>query len=274
MTRWKNKQDPHAKREADKYDNPVPSREFISGYFEKIKQPLTHRALCAAFELEDDPERVEALRRRLRAMERDGQLMRNRKGAYGLVSKMDLIRGKIQSHKDGFGFVLPDDGSEDLYLTFRQMKSVFDGDVVLARISGEDRKGRREGAIVEVLERNTQQLVGRYYEESGVGFVAPDNPRIQHDILIPHQAKADARNGQFVVAEITLFPSSKNQAQGKIVEVLGEHLAPGMEIDVAIRSHDIPHVWPKSVIEEADQRSAEGDVHIWPHLCPIHLEFE
>lgn len=260
MTHWKD--DPFSEREANNYDNPVPSREYIQAYLEKVKEPQSHRALCLAFDLKDDAEQVEALRRRLRAMQRDGQLIRNRKGAYGLVSKMDLIKGRVQAHRDGYGFLIPEDGSDDLYLTFREMRSVFDGDIVLARVSGVDRKGRREGALVEVLEHKTTSVVGRYREESGVGFVEPDNPRINHDILVPPSNRAGAKNGQLVVATITQQPSGKGQVQAEISEVLGEHMAPGMEIDVAIRSHEIPYQWPNDVLQDVEQLPdfvTEGD---------------
>lgn len=252
MAKWRKNRDPYADREAEKYDNPIPSREFIIEHLEKAKEPLTHRQLCEAFRLEDDME-VEALRRRLRAMERDGQLMRNRKGAYGLIRKMDLILGRVSGHRDGFGFLIPDEGGDDLYLSPRQMRSVFDGDKVLARVSGIDRRGRSEGTIVEVVERNVEQVVGRFYLESGVGFVVPDNSRINQDILVPPEGRQGAREGQFVVVEITVQPSYRHPPQGQVIEVLGEHMAPGMEIDVAIRAHEIPHVWPEEVLQQAKE---------------------
>ncbi len=242
--------DPHAEREADRYENPVASRELILQLLADADHPLNHNQICQQLHVESH-EDVEAIRRRLRAMERDGQLLVNRKGAYGLVNKLDLVHGRIIGHRDGYGFLSPMDGSDDLYLAARQMALVFDGDEALARVSGVDNRGRREGKIVEVLKRANTEVVGRYYEEGGIGAVIPDNARINHDVLIPPQEKNGAQHGQIVVAELTSYPSRQLGAKGRITEVLGEHLDPGLEIDVAIRSHGIPHEWNEAVLKEA-----------------------
>ena len=252
MPKWSQENDPKAVQEANKYENPVPSREFILDLLNERGQPLNHKQICAEFQISDE-DGVEALRRRLKAMERDGQLMRNRRAAYGVVAKMDLIKGVLIGHRDGFGFLKPDGGGDDFYLSARQMRCGFDGDRVLARASGVDQRGRKEATIVEVLERKTLQLVGRYFTEGGVGSVVPENNRIAQDILVPPGNEGDATHGQFVVIDITQPPTYRNQAIGKVVEVLGEHMAPGMEIDVAIRNYDIPHVWPDDVLEHASK---------------------
>ncbi|WP_299979773.1 ribonuclease R [uncultured Pseudoteredinibacter sp.] len=259
----KNKQshDPHAEREAQKYANPIPSREFILKTLDEAAGPLTHPELCQLLELTDE-ESIEALRRRLIAMERDGQLMRNRRWAYGPVDHLDLIKGRVHGHKDGFGFVIPASGGDDLYLAGRQMRKVFDGDEVLVRDSGKGYRGKREGHIVEVIARNTHQVVGRFYAESGVNFVRPDNARLIHDVMIPAGETAAAEPGQYVVVEITQQPDRRQHPAGRVLEVLGDHMAPGMEIDVAIRSHGIPHLWPSDVSAEAaalDSEVAEED---------------
>jgi len=261
MPRKGKTKDPHAAREAAKYDNPIPSREFILNLLDKAKKPLTASQLRRELKIDDEVE-IEALSRRLRAMERDAQLMVNRRGAYGIVDKMDLIRGRIQGHRDGYGFLIPIDGSDDLYLSGRQMARVFDGDEVLAREVGLDRRGRREGKIVEVLQHNTTRVVGRFVDDGGVAYVVPDNARINHDILIPAGSVGGAQSGQIVTAEISNYPAPHKQAKGAVVEVLGEHLDPGMEIDVAIRSHAIPYLWPEEVEREAgalDDEPAEAD---------------
>jgi ribonuclease R len=196
---------------------------------------------------EDD---LEALRRRLRAMERDGQLLRNRRGGYGLVDRMDMVRGRIVAHPDGFGFLVPDEGGDDLFLSPRQMRAVFHDDRVVARVTGIDQRGRREGAIVEVLERNTHRVVGRIYYESGISFVVPDHKRLTQDIRIPPEHVGQSQHGQFVTVEIIEQPSSRTGPVGKVVEVIGDHMAPGMEIDVAIRAHELPLQWPDAVEDE------------------------
>lgn len=252
------KQDPHAAREAEQYDNPIASREFILLQLEQADRPLTRQELEQVLDLTEDDQR-EALRRRLRAMERDGQLYCNRRGGYGPLDKMNLVHGRVQAHRDGFGFLVVDGEGDDLYLGSRQMSRVFDGDVVLARVAGTDRRGRQEAAIVQVLEHNTRQLVGRYQEQDGLGVVVPDNPRIQHDVLVPSHARGDARPGQYVVVDITAQPGRRQGPRGEVVEVLGEHMAPGMETEVALRNYGIPFQWPEEVLREARELAPEPE---------------
>ncbi len=242
-------QDPHREREARKYANPIPSREFILQVLGEAGVPLTHEQLARSLDLRVDDELV-ALERRLAAMERDGQLIRNRRGGYCLVNKRDLIAGRVIGHPDGFGFVKPDAGGDDLFLSPKEMKALFHDDRVVVRVTGQDRRGRQEAAVVEVLERNTPSVVGRLYQEGGVGFVMPDNPRLIHDIIVPKEYLGGARQGQIVVAEIAEPPTSRTQPIGRVVEVLGDRMAPGMETDIALRAHNVPVAWPESVEAE------------------------
>ncbi|WP_435606415.1 ribonuclease R [Pseudomonas knackmussii] len=255
MADWQNL-DPEAAREAEKYENPIPSRELILAHLAERGAPATRAQLLEEFGLSDE-ESEEALRRRLRAMERDGQLIYTRRGAYAPVDKLDLIRGRVAGHRDGFGFLIPDDGSDDLFLSPAQMRLVFDGDRALARVAGFDRRGRREGALVEVIERAHETLVGRYFEESGIGTVVADNPKIQQEVLIAPGKQGAAKHNQFVQVRIDQWPTAHRQAQGEVVEVLGDYMAPGMEIEVALRSYDIPHVWPQGVEKEAAKLKPE-----------------
>lgn len=248
--------DPHAEREALKYSNPIPSREVILALLDDSAGPRTREEIADTLHMDTD-DQYEALRRRLIAMVRDGQIVCNRKGGYGRVDKMNLIRGRVLGHRDGYGFVLTGDGSEDIYLSNRQMRRVFDGDEVLVRLGDKGFRGRKEGSIVEILARNTQQLVGRYVVERGVHSVRPDNPKVLLDIMIPPDQTLNAKPGQLVVVDIIEYPERNNLPVGSIVEVLGDHLAPGMEIDVAIRSHGVPHVWPEEVTALADGFSPE-----------------
>lgn len=241
--------DPYREREAENYEHPIPSREYILQYLEELGRPASPNHLITVFELESEIER-EALQRRLRAMERDGQLMKTRRGSYGLVAKMDLLPGRVMAHPEGYGFFIPDQGGEDLFLSARQMRRVFHGDRVLVREIVPSRAKKREGMVVEVLERNTEEVVGRLWEENGVAFVVSDNKRITHDVLIPQEHLGKAKPGQVVVAEIIVQPEARRQPIGRITEILGEHGAPGLEIEIAIRSHGIPHRWPSGVLEE------------------------
>lgn len=266
------KHDPYAEREAQKYDNPVPSREFILQLLEDAPGPVTHPEVCEMLDLRDE-DQVEAVRRRLIAMARDGQLVSNRRGAFARLDKIDVIRGRVQGHKDGYGFVIPAKGGNDLYLHNRQMRRVFDGDEVLVRVTGSYR-GKDEAAIVEVLSRNTEQLAGRLFREDGVQFVSPENQRITHDILIPPGAEGDAKSGQIVVVAITQQPDKKRPATGKVIQVLGDHMAPGMEIELAIQSHGIPNEWPAEALSEAEALSDSVQEKDKQHRVDIrHLPF-
>ncbi|HEY6043827.1 MAG TPA: ribonuclease R, partial [Nitrosospira sp.] len=185
--------------------------------------------------------------RRLGAMLREGQIMRNRKGDICVVEKLDLIKGRVQGHADGFGFLIPDDGSPDLFLSAKEMHKVLHGDHVMVRETGVDRRGRREGTIVEVLERGVTQLVGRLHADHGILFVEAENRRISQDILIPREESMGARAGQVVTVEIIQQPSKHAQPIGRIIEVVGDYTAPGMEIEIALRKHDLPYQFPSEV---------------------------
>ncbi len=250
------KRDPFAAREAEKYANPIPSREYILELLDNADQPVTHAQMCDLLKLTEE-DQIEALRRRLIAMARDGQLISNRRDAYVRLDKIDVVRGRVQGHRDGYGFVILADGGEDIYLHNRQMRKVFDGDEVLVRLSGEQYRGKEEGAIVEVLTRNTTQLAGRFYNEEGVQFVRPENPRITHDIMIPFGSYGGAKHGQIVVAEITQQPDKNRLPMGRVIQVLGDHMAPGMEIELAIQAHGIPSIWPTDVLSEAAELPGE-----------------
>ncbi|WP_347987830.1 ribonuclease R [Methylomonas sp. AM2-LC] len=246
---FKTLQDPFAQREAEKYEHPIPSRELILLLIEQFGKPLRRQQIAQQFSLESADE-LEALRRRLRAMERDGQLVFNSRQKYCLGDGHKTIAGRVLGHPDGFGFLKPDDGSDDLFISPREMKSLMHNDRVKVRVSGIDRKGRREAVLDEVLERNTHQVVGRFYLEGRVAYVVPDNKKINHEVLIAKEDIGGAKNGQIVVVEIIQQATSHCQPLGKVTEVLGLHMAPGMEIEMAIRSHELPNSWPDALLAE------------------------
>ena len=217
---------------------------------EAADAPMAFGDIAAQLDLSNERD-LDALRKRLRAMQRDGQIISGRRGAYGVPKRMDLLRCRIMGHRDGYGFARPLEGGDDLFLSAREMYQVFDGDEVLVSMAGVDRRGRAEGQVVEVLTRAHTKVVGRYMEESGIGFLLPHNTRIRNHILIPPKAKGGARHGQLVSVALTDYPSANLGAKGEVEEVLGDHLDPGLEIDVAIRAHGIPWEWPDEVLREA-----------------------
>ena len=248
---WPLDKDPYADREASTYEHPVPSREYILDCLKEAGRPMTHEQLCKAYGMTDETS-IEALRRRLIAMERSSQLLINRRRAYALIDKLDLIKGRVQAHRDGYGFLIPEGGGGDLYLHNRQLAKVWDGDIVLVREMGADQRGRREGAVVEVLERGVLNLVGRLkFQPGGFAVVVPENTSLHHEVLIPPDELGGAREGEIVQVEIIEHPGHRRMVVGKITEVLGDFMAAGMEIEVALRSYNLPFEWSAAVLEQA-----------------------
>ncbi|MGB8339732.1 MAG: ribonuclease R [Burkholderiales bacterium] len=232
-------------RETDKYESALPSREHILDILTEHGVPIDPESLLQMLDIGAGEQ--ELFDRRLRAMERDGQIMRNRKGALCLADKLDLIKGRVEGHADGFGFLIPDDGKPDMFLGPKQMQGVLHGDRVMVKQTGVDRRGRPEATIVEVLERVNNRIVGRLYSERGVLFVVAENKRINQDILIEAGGSLSAKAGQVVIAEIVQQPSKHAEPIARIVEVLGNYADPGMEIEIALRKHDLPHEFPSDV---------------------------
>ncbi|MBW3697519.1 ribonuclease R [Vibrio sp. T187] len=241
--------DPFADRESKKYDNPVPSREYITKFLTEANVPMNRNDIFEALGLSGE-EQYEGLRRRLRAMERDGQLIFTRRQCYALPEKLELIKGYVIGHKDGFGWVRPEGSigkDNDVLLPHHQMRNIIHGDLVLVQPSGTDKRGRKEGRLVRVLEERQTPLVGRFFLEYGHSFVVTDDSRITQDILIPNEHKGGARMGNVVVIELTDRGTRTRGMTGKVIEVLGENMAPGMETQIAIRTHQIPNEWPEAV---------------------------
>ena len=243
--------DPHAQREAQRYAQPIASREMILQVLAASDGPMDVDALAQKLAL-TAPDRFEALEKRLNAMLRDGQLLQNRRGGYVPAERMDLVHGVVIANENGFGFLRPDaGGGDDLFLPPFEMRKVMHGDRVLASVTGMDRRGRREGAIVEVLERRLTRLIGRYTEEAGIGYVVPDDKRVQRNVMIPADGRNDARNGQLVVAEITTPADAHRPPIGKVLAVLGDKLTASQAVEAAIHGHDIPHEFPPEVLAQA-----------------------
>lgn len=244
--------DPFFERESQKYESPIASREYILEILEKRKKPATREELEQELNLKTEEE-LEGLRRRLRAMERDGQLIfTSRRKCYALPDKINVIKGTVIGHRDGYGFLKVEGEKTDYYLSFEQMRSTMHGDVILAQPAGFDKRGRQELRVVRVLTPRTGQIVGRYFTEAGIGFVVPDDSRLHFDIIIPDGETGGARMGHMVVVEILHRSTRTSKAIGKITEVLGDKMGTSMAVDIALRTHDIPHVWSPQVNKELE----------------------
>ena len=245
--------DPEFEREKSKYEHPLPSREYILQVLAVQGAPLEFDALARLLDVQ--AYELEAFQRRLGAMARDAQLMQNRRGDWLIPNKADLVRGRIVSHPDGFGFLVPEEGGADLFLAAKEMDKVLHGDKAIARVIGVDRKGRPEGKIVEVTERANRLVVGRVIEEHGVRFVVAEDKRISQDILLAPPDKGakkslKAQSGQVVTVELIEQPSRHSQPIGRLVEVLGNYADPGMEIEIALRKHDMPHEFSSEALAQ------------------------
>jgi ribonuclease R len=227
-----------------------PTREAILACLRAADRPLTPAELAERLEVRDEASLV-AMNRRLVAMERDGQLLPNRKGVLLLATRIDLIAGRIQGHRDGFGFLIADVGGPDMFLSPREMQKAMHGDRVLVRRAGYDARGRPEGVIVEVTDRVHRSLVGRFINERGVHIVVPEDQRIKHDIIVPPGEINGAQHGQVVTIEITDPPANGAPPIGRVIEVLGQIGDPGMEIEIAVRKFDVPHRFSSEAEQEA-----------------------
>ena len=248
--------DPHAKREAKKYEKPVASRELLLSIIEKCTPPPTFNVLAKQLKYKEEHLLV-GLKRRLRAMENSGQLIFNKFKQYAIPEKNSLLTGTVIGHRDGFGFFSPDDSNvkdkrgKDFYISSHEMQRVFHGDIVQAiLVDRTDRKGRKEVKILDVIEPRKAPIVGRFNVEHHVCTLVPEDSKIKQDILIDPKAKLGARHGQMVVVELVQRPTKRSNAIGKVIEVLGDHMAPGMEIEIALRAHDLPHQFPTNVMSE------------------------
>jgi ribonuclease R len=242
--------------EQPQYEVEIPSREALLEAVANQVKPLAFEDILSQFGLQDEREHI-GVKRRLRAMERDGQLVYTKHNAYGLPERMDLKKGRVIGHRDGFGFVQLTEGGDDLFLPYHQMQLVLHGDVVLVKEGGTDKRGRTEARIVRVVEAGPQEVVGRYFVEQGVAVVVPDDARITQDLIIPQENANGARHGQMVVAKIVSRPTRRTSPVATVSEILGDHMAPGMEIQVAIREHGIPYEWDPEVTAETDKIAPE-----------------
>jgi ribonuclease R len=218
--------------------NPMPMRAIL----QKLDAPVADRA---------------GLRKRIRDLTNDGSIVRLKGATYGLPNKMNLVTGSVQGHPDGFGFVIPDDAQEaDVFLSQRAFGEAMSGDRVVARVEGTRSDGKREGRVIQILERAHTTIPGVFERSRSVGYVAPFDKRITHDILIPPGQSGEAASGQAVMVEITEYPSATRQPVGKIVKVLGDADDPTVEVAVIAAKLKLRTEFPHAVVQDAKSHRA------------------
>lgn len=235
--------DPFLSREKQRYEHPLPSREWIIELLERKGVPSKIESLARELSITEDE--YVFFERRLKAMARDGQVLINRRGAVCAADKLDLVKCRVEAHKDGFGFAVPltpaKDG--DFVLYERQMRGIMHGDIVTVRPAGMDRRGRREGTVLDIVERAQSKVVGRFYMDRGVAILEPEDKRLNQSIVLEPDgvARFKPESGQVIVGEIEVYPEQNRPAVAKIIEVLGDYADSGMEIEIAVRKHHLPH---------------------------------
>jgi len=245
-----------------RYEHQIPARQAVIDALERAPGPQALEPLGETFGIRGQ-QHLRALENRLRAMVRDGQLHRNRAGQYGLTRSLELVTGRVVAHRDGYGFLVRDDGGDDAYLPGREMRTLFDGDRVAVRLVPGRRDGQ-EGRLVEVLARARTEIVGQFRRERGIGYVL-DHGDQNLELLIGRGDSMRARPGDIVRAEIVEYPSERSHAVGRIVEIVGHPDRPGIETDIAVLAHGIPAEWPEAVqaavaaIPEAVPAEAKAD---------------
>ena len=245
--------DPYLEREKQRYAHPLPSREWVIELLEQKGVPTKIEAL--AHELSITEDEYEFFERRLKAMARDGQVLINRRGAVCAAEKLALVKCRVEAHKDGFGFAVPltPTGEGDFVLYERQMRGVMHGDIVTVRPAGIDRRGRREGTVLDVVERAQSKVVGRFYMDRGVAILEAEDKRLSQSIVLEPESVANFKpqSGQVIVAEIETYPEAHRPAVAKLIEVLGDYADSGMEIEIAVRKHHLPHQFSEACVKAA-----------------------
>lgn len=248
--------DPFLAREQQRYEFPLPSREWVIEILEAEGVPLSIAVLAEKLSIRADE--YEFFERRLKAMVRDGQVLINRRGAVCVAEKLELVKCRVEAHKDGFGFAVPLDKQPkqaDFVLYERQMRDLMHGDIVTVRPAGVDRRGRREGQVLDIIERAQTDVVGRFYIERGVAIIEPEDKRLVQPILLEPDSVAELqpKSGQVVSAKIESYPHNHQPAVARLSEVLGDYADSGMEIEIAVRKHHLPHQFSDACRKAAEK---------------------
>jgi len=252
MTR-KNSKHTHKKHKKQLKDTQkVPSREAILDYIACYKKPTSKSRLVKAFKLTFNNDK-QVLNYRLKAMLRDRQLIKNRADKYAIPSELSLLKGYVQATKEGIGFLIPEDGSADIFLPTFEMRNLLNNDIALVAVTRiNKRRSQREGRVVEIISHDPNPLIGRFYQEKNICFIEACDRTFFQNVLVPENPLG-AKSGQYVLFKLTPTPTKYRQPTGDIIKILGGTLTPGLEINIALHTSHIPHVFSKPQLSAADQ---------------------
>lgn len=259
--------DPEFAEQVKKYPNPIPSRQALLNFLAKEGKLLKLESIALKIGVQTE-EQFNGLKIRLRAMVKDGQLMVNRRGGYAIREKLELKRGYVQAHSDGFGFFISPELAEDAFVSPRQMRKVMDGDEVLADVQARQRgKDKFEAFIVEVTQRAHSTVAGKLMVDSGMAYVRADNPRLD-DIMVASEALSGAKNNDYVTVSISKYPSDHRPAFGEVIAVLGQQLNHQLSMQLTIVSENLPTEWSATV----EQLRAEIPKAVEPQQIGEHKD--
>lgn len=230
----------------------ITREELIDFMKETAYKPMTYQELEKQFGISDAQE-FKVFLKLLNELENEGLVLRTRNERYGVPERMNLIRGKLQAHAKGFGFLIPEDRDHpDVYIHANDMATAMNGDIILVRINSKSTGGgRMEGEVVRVVSRGNTEIVGLFQAHDEYAFVIPDDKRVVRDIFIPKDAFNGAMDGHKVVVKIVSYPEGRAAAQGEVIEILGHKNDPGVDILSIIRKHGLPEAFPDEVMDEA-----------------------
>ncbi|WP_055666899.1 ribonuclease R [Desnuesiella massiliensis] len=219
---------------------------LLSFMREQAYKPMDIQELAQVFDI--NKEEYKDFKKTLKAMEKEGIILRTKADKFGLPEKMGLITGKLQVHQKGFGFVIPEDESKDIFIPSSFINGAMNGDKVIAKVVKEDVNGKkREGEIIRILERANKTIIGVYENSKNFGFVVPEDKRIQYDIFVSKTEKNGAKTDDVVIVEITEWPEARRNPEGRIIEVLGKKGDKGIDILTIIKKHGLPEEFPEKV---------------------------
>ncbi|PZE19324.1 ribonuclease R [Paenibacillus xerothermodurans] len=219
---------------------------------ETAYKPMTYQELEKHFQI-DSAQDFKDFLKLLNTLENEGHILRTRNERYGVPERMNLLRGKLQAHAKGFGFLIPEDRDHpDVYIHANDMAGAMNGDTILVRITAKSAGGgRMEGEVVRVVSRANKEIVGLFQMNEGYAFVIPDDKRVVRDVFVPKEAFNGAMDGHKVVVRIVTYPEGRAAAEGEVIEILGHKNDPGVDIISIIRKHQLPESFPEEVLEEA-----------------------